>query len=518
MPRITSSQVNFRINGQDVLLPVYVVREVPDSIEFVRHLLTTKVSMSIPTAVLYARTVANAKREGLLSHPHALTKQLSVTAVKAYWKWATPLYDERLRRLSQLFLDKQNYDCAAWLRDHSAQLRVSSLIPPSPTKVILRPDKVAWRAHTEAEGARIRAVGPDVGPPRWPEPKTQPEYKPPMLHIPCPDQWTLHVPDKASTPHHHDPCETCRTIFLSDHEMTVIRTLFHEVWGTEDFSQIPGPAFLFGNPPPESAFAARAEPQQEKLPAVMTCAPVSVITTMLDQLKASLTGDPTVFVTRLKNAPSEAAVLCIDEALWTRVQLKQLYETLDERLLQREQQQAETAAVAEKQNAQPSGTMRRDDPYEQYLEFCSVNGVPPQPRPEWEQRQQTNATQRNAFVEQKQNEMRAAIQRHAAANQKPVQDISPLGAAVRSGVPTAYLGGEKHRPPDQRPATPAEQRAALASGYTRTVVMEFEADYSTPLEEPEQTLETDEDTRAEDFPPLFVIPMHDDADDDQTTS
>jgi hypothetical protein len=151
-------------------------------------------------------------------------------------------------------------------------LRRGSLVPAFEGK------KIQWR---------MLPVTPKPGESKMP---------PAIAEEPC-SIWTLHVPRKATTPVHIDPCPDCACIKLTMEQVEVIAAAFENAWGHRNLDAVPAECFLFGPPPIDRKGYTLQMAASERVVALV---PDGALSMALDQLEAGVTRDSVLFVDRAR--------------------------------------------------------------------------------------------------------------------------------------------------------------------------------------------------------------------------
>lgn len=272
--------VDLRVGERTIRVPVLerTVRFLPDAPAFLRYLAEER-GIAIATACEYARLVAKAKRDGTVNDPNLIRARVEQTAVRAYWKWIEPFYESRVRPVVRAL---------PFARGAIGQLRISSLVPPHPGKVI-----------------------PVKAPPKFE-----------LQWVPS-DRWTLHVP-QVETPKdgappitvapHTDPCESCSALELDDQQLQVIAAVFHAAWGPRTPAgvwpprDLPAECFLFGQPPQSSVYGHQPRDSSRigRVTALLEGGPLS---DLVDSVRGSVTPSNNTFIERLQQHVPDVVVI-----------------------------------------------------------------------------------------------------------------------------------------------------------------------------------------------------------------
>jgi hypothetical protein len=190
----------------------------------------------------------------------------------------------------------------AHVRECVASLRVGSLVPPYPGKLIPR-----------------KTFNPALCPPLGaPEPFTGQAPRP---SLPLPPNvgveitwhptaaWTLHCPvsTKSDTPH-KDPCLDCVAYELVEEQLQVIAKAFYDAWGPQDIGSMPPECYLFGQPPPASPYshAARKLGAAGHVVALLDRGPLA---DDIEQFGGSVTSSVDAFLVRMRERTPDVIVL-----------------------------------------------------------------------------------------------------------------------------------------------------------------------------------------------------------------
>lgn len=127
---------------------------------------------------------------------------------------------------------------------------------------------------------------------------------PAIAEEPC-SVWTLHVPRKATTPVHTDPCPDCACVKLTMEQVEVIAAAFENAWGHRNLDTVPAECFLFGLPPIDS----KVETQLAPTARVVAVVPDGALAQALEQLGASVSRESIAFTDRVRVSDTAAIVL-----------------------------------------------------------------------------------------------------------------------------------------------------------------------------------------------------------------
>lgn len=273
MAKTTGQKVTFTMHGEVFTFTSRALEGFPEAASMLDYLLA-RGKVSPAYASHYVVLAARLRRLGRLNTPEAIVRRVEKTAANAYWRWATEGYVTRLRPVLAALKSDDVREGYRWLRR-------GSLVPAYPGKMIQR---------------RLLPV------PTKPGEAPQPQRT--IAEEPC-SVWTLHVPRKANTPVHTDPCPDCTTVKLTMEQVEVIAAAFENAWGHRNLDAVPPECFLFGPPPIDGRVAASLAPTARIVAAV----PDGALAQALDQLGASATRDSTVFVDRVRAAGTAAVVI-----------------------------------------------------------------------------------------------------------------------------------------------------------------------------------------------------------------
>jgi len=270
MPKYAGPPLNLVIDGATYSFPPRSLDGFPEAPGYLRYLLVVR-GVSAPMAVHYVKLVARMRRFGRLDFPQAIKGRVERTAVNGYWRWINETYDDRVRPVLQAINQTDLTVGVRWLRR-------GALVPPYAGKKLLK-----------------RLLPMPVG---------ETALQVVISEEPC-NEWTLHVPQRASAPAHTDPCPDCVLIKLDARQLDIIASAFEKAWGHRQLDAVPADAFLFGTPPVANVVDAR----QSKTPTIAAILPHGALATALDQLGASVARDLGAFLDRLQaNTPGAVAI------------------------------------------------------------------------------------------------------------------------------------------------------------------------------------------------------------------
>jgi hypothetical protein len=275
MARYAGQSTTFVVAGNTYTFPPRSLDGFPEAPAFLEYLLTVRV-VSPTMAVYYVKIAARLRRKGVLNTPQVLQHRVERTAANGFWRWASDTYDERVRPILRAVNDPGLTQGVRWLRR-------SSLVPPSPGKVLRRRLlPVPSRPGEAAQPPRTIAEEPYDG-------------------------WTLHVPRSERTPVHEDPCPDCLVVKLTPEQLEACAVAFERAWGHRNLAAIPADMFLFGTPPASAAVDARLRPTR----GIVAVLPEGATATALDQLGGSVSREILAFAERLRANP-EASTVALD--------------------------------------------------------------------------------------------------------------------------------------------------------------------------------------------------------------
>lgn len=274
MPNSPSNTVTLTVNGAAYTFTKRALEGFPEAHGFLSALIA-RGRVSPANAAYYVKLVARFRRQGRLNIPEALIQRVEKTAANAYWRWCGETYAARVRPVLAAL---KNDDVLAGHR----WLRRGSLVPASEGKII------QWRM---------------LPVPTKPGESPQPQRT--IAEEPC-SVWTLHVPRKATTPVHTDPCPDCACVKLTLEQVEVIATAFENAWGHRNLAAVPAECFLFGTPPIDS----KVETQLASTARIVAVVPDGALAAALEQLGASVSRESLAFADRVQAV--DTAVVVID--------------------------------------------------------------------------------------------------------------------------------------------------------------------------------------------------------------
>jgi hypothetical protein len=275
MPRTAVPTVDLTANGRTFPFTQRSLEGFPEAQGFLLGL-TARGTLSVSNVIYYVKIAATLKRQGRLHHPDALVQRLDRTAARAYWRWIRETYDARVSPLLAMFANSDLTRGVQWIRR-------SALVPPSPSKVLYR---------------RLMPVPPLPGETARP---------PSMALDPCPNLWTLHVPQTRDVPVHTDPCLDCAVVKIENEaQLNMIAVAFEKAWGHRILDAVPGDAFLFGQPP--LVDQVLHETKTQRILALIGNSH-STLAGSVNAIGGSATTSTTVFADRLQADPPADAVL-----------------------------------------------------------------------------------------------------------------------------------------------------------------------------------------------------------------
>ncbi len=273
MPKTSGGLVTLTVDGYAYTFTKRALEGLPEAHGFLANLLA-RGKVSAANAVYYVKLVARLRRLGRLNTPEALVHRVEKTAANAFWRWCGESYAARVRPVLDAL---NNGDVRIGYR----WLRRGSLVPSYPGKVI------QWRM-----------LPIPVKPGESPMPART------IAEEPC-STWTLHVPKKATTPVHSDPCPDCTCVKLTAEQVEVIAQAFESAWGHRNLDTVPAECFLFGTPPIDS----KLDNPNMSTARTVAIAPDGALTMALEQLGASVSRDDLAFIDRARAADTAAVVV-----------------------------------------------------------------------------------------------------------------------------------------------------------------------------------------------------------------
>jgi hypothetical protein len=272
MAKSIGPTVTLTVDGEAFTFTKRALEGFPEAPSFLTALLA-RGKVSPPNAAYYVRLVARLRRQGRLNVPQAIVHRVEKTAANAYWRWCGENYATRLRPVLDALKNDDVRFGYRWLRR-------GSLVPSYPGKVI------QWR---------MLPVPPKPG---------ESKMLPAIAEEPC-SVWTLHVPRKATTPVHTDPCPDCACVKLTMEQVEVIAAAFENAWGHRNLDDVPAECFLFGTPPIDGKVEAQLTPTT-RIVAIM---PDGAHAQALDQIGASVSREFTAFVDRVRATNTVAVAI-----------------------------------------------------------------------------------------------------------------------------------------------------------------------------------------------------------------
>lgn len=273
MAKSTGPKVSFTMHGSTFSFTTAALAGFPEAPGMLNDLLA-RGKVSPANASHYVVLAARLRRLGRLNMPEAIVRRVEKTAANAFWRWAAESYGGRVRPVLEALKSDDVRQGIRWLRR-------GSLVPPLPGKVL-----------------RWRLLPVPTKPGEAPQPRQT------IAEEPC-SVWTLHVPKRASTPVHEDPCPDCSIVKLTLEQVEVIATAFADAWGHRDLSAVPAECFLFGTPPIDGKIESQLAPTAR----VVAVAPDGALSAALDQLGASVSRESLAFIDRAREDRTAAVVI-----------------------------------------------------------------------------------------------------------------------------------------------------------------------------------------------------------------
>jgi len=272
MAKTTGPTVTLTVDGEAFTFTRRSLEGFPEAHGFLTALIA-RGKVSPPNAAYYVRLVARLRRQGRLNVPESIVHRVERTAANAYWRWCGENYAARLRPVLDVLKNDDVRYGYRWLRR-------GSLVPAFEGK------KIQWR---------MLPVPAKPGESRMPSA---------IAEEPC-SVWTLHVPRKAGTPVHTDPCPDCACVKLTMEQVEVIAAAFEDAWGHRNLEAVPAECFLLGTPPLEGKVEAQLTPTAR----VVAVVPDGAVAHALDQLGASVSREWTAFTDRVRALDTSAIVI-----------------------------------------------------------------------------------------------------------------------------------------------------------------------------------------------------------------